>query len=160
MNTDPAGRADALIGQSATRVPAELAEPDGIGPFYRRNTPSVAGYVVAAFSALAIGSLLIAAVSGGATDVSGLLVSAGVTFAFGFVVLVALGLPLTVIAHFALRNVPSQAVHIAVFGLVGLVAGSLAGWYLFHPFGFPLHVVAAVGVSAAAGRSLVNHRPR
>ena len=158
MNSEQARGAEPVIGRAATA--ADLSEPDDVGPFYRRNTPSAIGYVGAALAALVIGSLLVPVGFGGADNVSDFLIGVWVVLAVGSLVVLVLGLPLTVAAHFALRNVPRQSVHIATFGVVGLLTGAVVGLVLQGPGGFPLPVVLAVGVSAAAGRAVVNRRPR
>ncbi len=149
-----------MSDQSEAAGPVGPAEPGDVGPFYRRNTPSVGGYVVAALCALGIGSVLVPVAFGGASSAADLLPGIGLVLAFGFFVVLVIGAPLTVIAHFAVRTVERQSVHVAAFGVVGLLTGSLVGLYLFDPVGFPLPVVLAVGVSAAAGRAVVNRRPR
>lgn len=84
----------------------------------------------------------------------------GAVLTFGLAVVLVVGIPLTFLAHVAVRKVRRQSVHIAVFGLVGLLAGFLLHLGLFYLGGLPLRAVLAVGVSAAAGRAVVNHRPR
>lgn len=146
---------------SAVPASAEPAEPDDIGPFTRRNTPNGAGYTIAAFTALGVGSVLVPAALRSASNVSDFLMDVGTVLAFGFIAMIVIGLPLTLLAHLTLRRVRSQIVHIAAFGVVGLLTGYLFGLWLFPPSnGLPLPVVLAVGLSAAAGRATVNHRPR
>lgn len=151
-----------MIEHSAVDVPARSAESaDDVGPFSQRNTPSPAGYLLAAFSALFVGSVLVplalGAGGGNASDFSTLV---GAVLTFGLLVAMAIGFPLTMIAHVALRSVQRQSLHIAVFGVVGLLTGYLVQVLLFHGQGFPLLAVVAVGVSTAAGRVVVNRRPR
>ena len=146
---------------SAVPASAHPAELDDIGPFTRRNTPNGAGYVAAAFTALAVGSVLVPAALHSASNVSDFLTGVGAALAFSFIAMIAIGLPLTLLAHLALRRVRYQIVHIAAFGVVGLLTGYLFGLWLFPPpYGLPLTVVLAAGFSAAAGRATVNHRPR
>ena len=78
---------------------------------------------------------------------------------FGLLVAMAISLPLTLITHFALRGVQRQSLHVAV-EVVGLLTGYLVQLLLFHGQGFPLLAVVAAGVSTAAGRAVVNRRPR
>jgi hypothetical protein len=156
VDSDPA---DPPVERPATAGRAGAVEPDGLGPFYRRNTPSVAGYVAAAFIALVIGSVLVPLAFGGAGTFSDFLIGVWLILVVGSFVVLILGLPLTVAAHFALRNVPSQGVHIATFAGVGLLTGALVS-LTFDQANFTPTVVLAVGVSAAAGRAVVNRRPR
>ncbi len=152
---------DTVTERSAAPAAAEPAEPDDIVPFTRRNTPNGAGYAVAAFTALGVGSVLVPAALHSAANVSDFLMGVGAVLAFGFIAMIAIGLPLTLLAHLALRRVRYQIVHIAAFGVVGLLTGYLFGlWLVPPPYGLPLPVVLAVGLSAAAGRATVNHRPR
>ena len=130
------------------------------GPLHRRNTPSAGGYLAAALIALIIGSVLVPAAFGGAENVSDFLIGVWLILVVGSLVVLVLGLPLALGAHYALRNVPNQGVHIATFGGVGLVTGAVAALVLLGPESFPLPVVLAVGVSAAAGRAVVNRRSR
>lgn len=141
--------------------PAETADPDTVGPFTRRNTPNGAGYVIAALTALSVGSILVTIVLGGVTSVSDFVTGVGIILAVGFIAMLTIGMPLTLLAHVVLRRVRQQSVHIVAFGVVGLLTGYLFGRWLFSPpYGLPLPAVLAVGVSAAAGRAAVNHRPR
>lgn len=151
-----------MVEHSAVDVPAGSADlADDIGPFYQHNTPSPAGDLVAAFSALFVGSVLVPlALGAGGGNASDFLTLVGAVLAVGLLVAMAIGFPLTLVAHFALRGVQRQSLHIAVFGVVGLIAGYLVQLLLFHGEGFPLLAVVAVGVSTAAGRAVVNHRPR
>jgi hypothetical protein len=130
------------------------------GPLDRRNTPSAGGYLAAAFIALVIGSVLVPVAFGGAKNASDLLIGVWVVLVVGFFVVVMFGFPLILGMHFALRNVPNQGVHIATFGGAGLLTGALACLVLLGPESFSLPVVLAVGISAAAGRAVVNRRPR
>lgn len=141
----------ALVGPAAT---------DNIGPFRRWNTPSVAGYAVAAFTALGIGSVLVPVALGGGGGPTDFVKLVGLVLAVGFLVVLMVGLPLTLMAHVAVRRVRSQSIHVAAFGVVGLVTGYLVRLGIGFPYGLPLPAVAAVGVSAAAGRAVVNRRPR
>lgn len=150
-----------MTEHSAVDVPDPSAEPDDIGPFYQRNTPSPAGYVLAAFSALGIGSVLVpVSLGGGGGGASDFAMLVGLVLTVGLLVVFTIGFPLTVIAHLVLRKVGLQSVHIAVFGLVGLLTGYLVRLWLFYPNGLPMLAVIAIGVSAAAGRAVVNRRPR
>lgn len=154
------GSADPVTGTAAAAL-AGSAEPDGLGPFYRRNTPSVAGYVVAAFSALGIGSILVPlAINGGGSGAADFVKFALLILAVGFLVMLMIGLPLTLVAHLAVRRVRRQSIHIATFGVVGLLTGYLVGLWVGYPYGLPLPAVVAVGVSAAVGRAMVNRQPR
>lgn len=150
------------MDSSAVDVPSGPAESaDSIGPFYRHNTPSPAGYLAAAFSALFVGSVLVSlGLGAGGGNVSDFLMLVGAVLAVGLLVAMAIGFPLTLIAHFALRGVQRQSLHIAVFGVIGLLVGYLVQLLLSHGEGFPLLAVVAVGVSTAAGRAGVNRRPR
>ena len=157
----PEGSADPVTEQSAAAALAGSTEPDDIGPFYRRNTPSAAGYVVAAFSALGIGSVLVpVALGGGAGGAANFFMFMGSVLAVGFFVMLTIGFPLTLIAHYAVRRIQRQSIHIATFGVVGLLTGYLLRLGLGYLSGLPLSAVVAVGVSAAAGRAVVNHQPR
>jgi len=156
----PDESADPVTEQPAAAALAGLTETDDSGPFYRRNTPSAAGYVVAAFSALGIGSVLVPVALGSGGGVAEFVMLAGLVLAVGFLVVLMIGLPLTLMAHVAVRRVQSQSIHIATFGVVGLLTGYLVRLGLGYPYGLPLPAVAAVGVSAAAGRAVVNRRPR
>lgn len=156
----PDGSADPVTEQPAGAALIGSAETDGIGPFYRRNTPSVAGYAVGAFSALGIGSLLVPIALGGDSSAAGFVMLVGLVLAVGFVVVLMIGLPLTLMAHVVVRRVQSQSIHVFGFGVVGLLTGYLVRLGLGFPYGLPLPAVVAVGVSAAAGRAVVNRRPR
>lgn len=157
MNSNPIDGTDPVIEQTAAAMPAES---DNIGALTRRNTPSAAGYLIAAISALGIGSILVPIAFGGASNASDFLTGVGAVLAVGLIVVLVVGFPLILIAHLAVRHVERQSVHTATFGVVGLVAAALSGAWLFYPYGFPLPVLLAVAVSAAAGRATVNHRPR
>jgi len=74
--------------------------------------------------------------------------------------MLTIGFPLTLIAHYAVRRIQRQSIHIATFGVVGLLTGYLLRLGLGYLSGLPLSAVVAVGVSAAAGRAVVNHQPR
>lgn len=157
MSSDPI---EPSVEPQPTAGPTNSVEPDGLGPFHRRNTPSVGGYVAAAFIALIIGSVLMPLSSGGPRNSSDFFIGFWWVLAIGFFAVLILGLPLTVAAHFTLRNEPRQRVHIATFGGVGMLTGALVGTVFLGSESFPLPVVLAVGVSAATGRALVNRRPR
>ncbi len=76
-------------------------------------------------------------------------------------VVLVVGIPLTAMAHFVLRRVRRQSIHIAVFAVIGLIAGLLVA-PLGGTFwsGTTVLVALATGVSTAVGRAVVNRRPR
>lgn len=159
MSNNPEGSPLPVTGQISA-AGLGLSEPGDIGPFRMRNAPDIAGYVAAAGTALGVGAVLNALVLGGVGDVAGFISLVGVILAVGLLVVLIIGLPLTLLAHVLLRRVESQRIHIAVFGLIGLVAGLLVGPLGGSWLRTTVLVALATGLSAALGRAVVNRRPR
>jgi hypothetical protein len=131
-------------------------------------TPSIGGYLLAAVIAVVLGSVLIAeivmVVTENAFTLSGFLGSSGVIAVVAAIAALVLGGPLTVLAHFQLRSVRPQWVHIAAFGAVGAVVGLVTTALLLaklYSVGVDALIVGAVAVAAAVGRLCVSgHRWR
>ena len=128
-------------------------------------TPSVGGYLTAAAIAVVLGSVLISAIVFRVTEnmfsVSGFLAVTAINGVVATLAALILGFPLTVLAHFRLRAVRPQWIHVAVFAGVGAVVGLLAVAIVLnglYTVGVSASMVVAVAVASAVGRWCVSGR--
>ncbi|QNK83237.1 hypothetical protein [Nakamurella sp. PAMC28650] len=128
-------------------------------------TPSVGGYLTGAAVTVVLGSVLIAAIVFMATEnifsVSGFLAVTGIVGMVAALAALILGFPLIVLAHFRLRGVRPQWIHVAVFAGIGAVVGLLAVAVVLNGYytaGVSASMVTVVAFAAAVGRWCVSAR--
>jgi len=124
-------------------------------------TPDFSGYVVAVVIAIALGSVLIAAIlvltefGFNGSDLPVLLPIIGV---FASLAALVVAFPLIAIAHVWLHVVRAQWIHVAAFAGIGTVVGLLSVSVVlsWKPAGVSALITLAVAVSSAVGRLCVS----